>query len=71
MTFHIPAVGDYVQDRLGHWYQVLEVQAQGYRFKVSAVYVSHNSETGATRFNRCDSRPFVVGRSDLRIEEEA
>ncbi len=67
-TTKIPTVGEYIQDRIGHWYRVIEVQANGWRYKVDQVYVSHNSETGATRFNSYGYRPIVMGRSDLRID---
>jgi len=58
--------GDYIQDTIGHWYRVLEIQAQGYRLKVDQVYVSHNSDNGATKFNSYGYRPIVMGRSDFK-----
>ena len=64
----IPVIGAYVQDTLGHWYQVLEVQAEGWRYTVDPVYVSHNSETGAIRFNSYGWGHVVIGRSELRIQ---
>lgn len=69
MLQHTPRVDDYIQDLIGHWYRVLEVQAHGYRFKVDQVYVSHNTETGATRFNSYGYRPIVMGRSDFKLGE--
>ena len=64
----IPSVGAYVQDPIGHWYKILEIQSAGWRYKVEQVYVTHNSETGATQFRSYGYRPIVVGRSDLRLE---
>lgn len=66
----IPSVGEYVQDTIGHWYRVIEVQARGYRFKVDQCYVSHNSENGDTRFNSYGYRPIVMGRSDFKFATE-
>jgi hypothetical protein len=63
----IPSVGEYVQDTIGHWYRVLEVQAAGWRYRVDQVYVSHNSETGGTWFRSYGYRPIVMGRSDFRF----
>ena len=70
-TKTLPIVGEYIQDRIGHWYKVLEVQAAGWRYRVDAVYVSHNSETGETRFNSYGYRPVVMGRSEFKIDTEA
>lgn len=64
----IPAVGEYVQDPIGHWYKVLEVQSRGWRYRVDQVYVSHNSETGDTQYRSYGYRPLLVGRSDLRLD---
>lgn len=66
-TFTIPQIGDEVQDTIGHWYRVLEVQANGWRYKVDQVYVSHNSETGATQFNSYGYRPIIMGRSEFKF----
>ena len=67
MPHYIPAIGEYVQDPIGHWYEVLEVQANGWRFRVDQVYVTQNSETGETRFRSYGYGPIIVGRSDLRL----
>jgi len=58
--------GEYIQDTIGHWYRVLEVQSQGWRYKVDQVYVTHNSETGATQFRSYGYRPITMGRSDFK-----
>lgn len=68
-TLTVPTVGAYIQDTIGHWYQVIEVQAAGWRFTVDAVYVTHNSETGATQFRSYGYRPVVMGRADFRLED--
>lgn len=67
MDFIIPTVGEYVQDTIGHWYQVLEVRSRGYRYKVDQVYVSHNSESGAIRMNSYGYAPVIMGRSDFKF----
>lgn len=67
---YVPQVGEYVQDTIGHWYKVLEVQAAGWRFRVDQVYVSHNTETGATRFNSYGYRPVVMGRSEFKFSQD-
>ena len=64
---YVPAMGEYVQDLIGHWYRVLEVQANGWRYRVDQVYVSHNSETGATRYNSYGYAPIIMGRSDFKF----
>lgn len=69
-AMHIPSVGDYVQDTIGHWYQVLDVQRHGYWYIVDQVYVSHNSETGATRYNSYGYRPIAMGRSDFQFGQD-
>ena len=66
----IPNVGEYVQDTIGHWYRVLEVQANGYRYKVDAVYVTHNSESGATQYRSYGYRPVMMGRSEFKFGAE-
>lgn len=67
VTFYIPPIGEYVQDTIGHWYKVLEVQANGWRYKVDQLYVSQHSETGATRFNSYGYAPIVMGRSEFKF----
>ncbi len=63
----IPAVGDYEQDTIGHWYRILEVRAAGWQYRVDQVYVSHNSETGATKFNSYGYAPILMGRSEFKF----
>lgn len=70
MAIYIPAIGAYVQDTIGHWYQITEVQAIGYRYRVDQVYVTHNSETGATQYRSYGYRPIVMGRSEFRFAAE-
>jgi hypothetical protein len=69
-TFYVPRVGEYVQDTIGHWYRILEVQGQGWRYRVDQVYTSHNSESGATRFHSYGYRPVVMGRSEFKFSQE-
>ncbi len=63
----VPAVGTEIQDLIGHWYRVIEVQAAGYRFKVDQIYVTHNSETGGMQFRSYGYRPIVMGRSEFQL----
>lgn len=37
MTENTPKAGALVQDTLGHWYRVMEVRANGWRFLVESV----------------------------------
>jgi hypothetical protein len=69
-TLFIPAIDEYVQDTIGHWYRVVEVQASGYRFKVDQLYVTHNSETGDTCMRSYGYRPIVMGRSEFKFADQ-
>jgi hypothetical protein len=66
-TTYTPQVGTEVQDIIGHWYRILEVQASGWRYKVDQLYVTHNGETGATQFRSYGYAPIVMGRSDFKF----
>lgn len=63
MSGKTPSAGEYVQDRIGHWYKVLAVLAGGFRFRVQAVRADGGMPTQFTY-----GQPVVVGRSDLRID---
>ena len=66
----VPRIDEHVQDLIGHWYRVLDVQASGWRFKVEQVYVTHDTETGSTQFRSYGDRPIVMGRSDFKFGKE-
>jgi hypothetical protein len=67
MHMTTPQIGSEVQDIIGHWYRILEVQAAGWRYKVDQLYVTHNSESGATQFRSYGYAPIVMGRSDFKF----
>lgn len=56
-------VGERVQDTIGHWVQILEVQSP-YRFKVKLLL----SDIGGQLYDP-GYRPVIVGRSELRLQD--
>lgn len=63
MSHRTPAAGEYVQDRIGHWYKVLAVLASGFRFRLQPVQADGGMPTQFTI-----GGPVTAGRSDLRID---
>lgn len=56
-----PAIGDLVQDRIGHWYQIVAILSP-YQYRVQAL-----TPAGASLVPI--GVPCIVGRSDLRIDQ--
>jgi hypothetical protein len=65
-TFFVPAVGEYVQDTIGHWYRIIEVHANGWRYLVDQVYM----DTTSFRFFSYGYGPIVIGRSEFKFGKE-
>lgn len=59
---HTPNAGDMLQDRIGHWYRVLEVKASGWQFICDAIYEMNG------KFYSYGYAPVRMGRSELRID---
>jgi hypothetical protein len=56
--------GDLIQDTLGHWYKVVEVQANGFRLKVDQLYRVYS--LGGTPLRSYGRPPIVMGRSAFK-----
>lgn len=59
------AIGEHVRDGLGHWCQVLEITAGGFRVRVQPLTWVGTPATLAPI-----GAPVLVGRSDLRADGE-
>jgi hypothetical protein len=63
VTMRILTIGDRVQDTIGHWYEILEVQSP-YRFRVRLLLTTIDGQLYDPGY-----RSVVMGRSELRLGE--
>ena len=64
MENNTPQVGSLVQDRIGHWYRILDVQANGWRFQVDQVYETPEG------FYSYGYRAILMGRSEFKFSND-
>jgi hypothetical protein len=61
MTMYVPAVGEMVQDIIGHWYRIVEVRAGGWRYLVDQLH-----EVNGTLYSY-GYAPLLMGRSEFKF----